>query len=77
MAARLFANLGVVQECQGNYNKGIELLEKSINICKAYDLFEQLERGYRSLGSIYSHKQNYSKAIIQYNLAMEVAGNII
>lgn len=73
MTARLLANLGIVQECIGNYDKGIELLQKSINICKTNDLFEQLERGHSFLGSLYMKKGESSQAIRQYNLAIEVA----
>lgn len=74
MTARLFANLGVVQECLGNYKKGIQLVQKSIDICKQYDIYEQLERGYTFLGSLYAKKEDYSSAIHQYNLAIDVAG---
>lgn len=77
MSARLLANIGVVQECLGNYEKGIELVTKSIEICRRNDLFEQLERGYTFLGSLYVRKKEYQNAIRQYNLAMEVAGNIL
>lgn len=74
MTARLLANLGVVEECRGNYNKGVELVQRSINICKAHDIFEQLERNYTLLGSLYVRTKEYDKAIHQYNLAIEVAG---
>lgn len=74
MSARLYANIGVVHECLGEYEKAIELIRKSINICKQNDLYEQLERGYASLGSLYMRRQEYNSAINQYNLAMEVAG---
>lgn len=76
MLARLLANLGVVNESQGNYNEGIKLLRKSISICKQHDLFEQLERAYAALGSLYVRKQEYNNAIHYFNLAMEVAGKI-
>ncbi|KAF5305638.1 hypothetical protein FQR65_LT07719 [Abscondita terminalis] len=74
--ARLLSNLGIVQDCQGNYDKGIELLKKSISICKSNDLFEQLYRGYTSLGMLYNHKKMYHDAIQQYNLAFDVAGRL-
>lgn len=76
MSARLFANLGVIQECFGKYNEGIELVQRSINICKENDIYEQLQRGYTFLGALYVRIEEYSKAIYQYNLAIEVASNI-
>lgn len=75
MSARLFANLGVVQECLGNFDKGIELIQKSINICKTHDIFEQLERGYSSIAALYGKKGDHGQAIHFYNLAIDVAGN--
>ncbi|KAF2902906.1 hypothetical protein ILUMI_03283 [Ignelater luminosus] len=73
MTARLLANMGIVKNHLGEYDKGIELIQKSINICKTYDLFEQLERSYFVLGELYLRRNEYSKAISQYNLAIEVA----
>lgn len=75
MQARLFANLGFVQECLGNYKDGIQLVQRSIEICKKHDIFEQLERAYTLLGLLYNKINEYSKAIHQYNLAIEVASN--
>lgn len=77
MSARLLANIGVVHECLGEYDKGIELLRKSVNICKQHDLYEQLERCYTFLGSLFMRKQEYNNAIHHYNLAIEVAGKVI
>ncbi|KAI4471123.1 tonsoku-like protein [Holotrichia oblita] len=76
MTARLFANLAVVDECLANYDKAIQLVQKCIDICKAHDIFEQLERGYAILGSIYNKKGDYKNAIAQYNLAIEVASRL-
>lgn len=77
MTARLFANIGLVEEYFGNYEKGIQLVQKSIDICKRHDIFEQLERGYRALGSIYNKMGDYKNAMHQYNLAIEVASMCI
>lgn len=74
MTARLLANLGVVQECLKNYDKGVELVEKSIKICKENDLYEHLQRSYKILGSLHMRKKNYGSAIDNYNLAMSTAG---
>ncbi|GJQ70821.1 hypothetical protein Trydic_g748 [Trypoxylus dichotomus] len=76
MRGRLYANLAVVEEYMGNYEKAIPLVQKSIGICKTYDIFEQLERGYSILGSIYSKKADYKNAIAQYNLSIEVASRL-
>ncbi|XP_017786274.1 PREDICTED: tonsoku-like protein isoform X1 [Nicrophorus vespilloides] len=74
MMARLFANLGVVQEQLGNYEAGIDLLKKSLTICKANDIYVHTERAYSLLGSLYCNMKDYSTAINHYNLAMQVAG---
>ncbi|KRT81298.1 Ankyrin repeat-containing protein [Oryctes borbonicus] len=76
MKARLYANLALVEEYLGHYEKAIELVQKSIVICKAHDILEQLERGYTILGSIYNKKADYKNAIAQYNLAIEVASRL-
>lgn len=76
MMARLFANLGVVKEAQGKFSKGIELVIKSVNVCKKYDIFEQLERCYTTLSSLYLKSGDHSSAISNLNLAMETAGRL-
>lgn len=76
MTARLLANMGIIKNHLGNYDEGIELIQKSINICRNYDLFEQLERSYSVLAELYLRKKEYSKAILHYDLAIEVAGKI-
>ncbi|KAF5303927.1 hypothetical protein FQA39_LY01712 [Lamprigera yunnana] len=73
MIARLLSNLGVVEECKGQYDKGIELLQESIQICEGYDLFEQLHRGYIALSTLYDRKKVYDEAIRYCNLALSVA----
>lgn len=75
MTARLLANLGVVQECLKNYEKGVDLVQKSIKICKENDLYEHLERSYKILGSLYMRKKEYGSAIDSYNLAIRTAGS--
>lgn len=73
MSARLFSNLGLVEEARENHDKGVELINKSINICKMHELHEQLQRGYMSLGSLLFKSGNNKKALEQYNLAAETA----
>ncbi|CAH0548154.1 unnamed protein product [Brassicogethes aeneus] len=73
MTARLFCNLGVVQDCLGNFNKALELLTKSIQICKQHDIFEQLHRGYIAIASLYDKTGDYKNVIQNYNLAIIVA----
>lgn len=77
MTARLLANLGVVQECLKHYEKGVELVQRSIKICKENDLFEHLERSYKILGSLYMRKKDFASAIDSYNLAVTIAGFIL
>lgn len=74
MTARLLANLGVVQECLQNYEKGVELVKRSIKICKENDLFEHLERSYKILSSLYMRQKDFGSAIDSYNLAINTAG---
>lgn len=74
MKARLLANLGVVQECWKHYEKGVDLVQKSIKICKDNDLYEHLQRSYKILGSLYMRKKDYGSAIDSYNLAISSAG---
>lgn len=73
MSARLFSNLGLVQDCMGNFNAAKELINKSINLCRAHDLYEQLQRGYLSLASLLVKTEDYKSALQQYNLAAEAA----
>lgn len=73
MSARLFSNLGVVQDCLGNFDKALELINKSISICKQNDLFEQLYRGYVSLAGLMDKKGEINETIRSYNLAIETA----
>lgn len=77
MQARLLSNLGIVQASLDNNRDSVQLLEKSIDICLKHDIFEQLERAYAFLGTLYKKLREYSKAIHQYSLAIEVASNII
>lgn len=73
MTARLFSNLGLVKECLGEYDKALELLNKSIAICKQNDIYEQLCRGYLSMASLFEKKNNSIEAIQHYNLAIDTA----
>lgn len=73
MTARLFANLGVVKECSGEYEKALELMNKSIAVCKQNDIYEQLHRGYYAIASLYEKMQNSNEAIQYYNLAAQAA----
>ena len=74
MTARLLTNLGMVQECLGNYDEAIELGKRSMQICKRYDIYEQLEKNHSFMGSLYYSKGDLSNSIREYNLAIEVAG---
>lgn len=73
MRARLLLNIGLVQEHQGDFEKGIEYLGKSIQICKSHDIYEPLHQAYYTLGLLYTRKKDYSQAITHFNLAIDVA----
>lgn len=73
MMARLFSNLGLVKDCLGDYNNALELLNRSIGICKQHDIYEQLYRGYISIASLYEKRREYNEAIHHYNLAIDSA----
>lgn len=73
MTARLFSNLGLVKECLGEYDKALELLNKSIAVCKQNDIYEQLCRGYISIASLFEKMYDSNEAIQHYNLAIEAA----
>lgn len=73
MMARLFSNLGLVKESQGDYNSAKELINRSIELCKKHDIYEQLSRGYISMASIFEKKCEYHEAISNYNHAIDAA----
>lgn len=71
--ARLFSNLGLVKENLGELETAYHLYEKSIKICSAHDLYEQLYRGYLSKASLLEKQAKYQETIKNYNLAIEAA----
>ncbi|ENN77089.1 hypothetical protein YQE_06424, partial [Dendroctonus ponderosae] len=71
--ARLFSNLGLVKENLGELETAYHLYEKSIKICVAHDLYEQLYRGYLSKASLLEKQKKYQETIKNYNLAIEAA----
>lgn len=73
MTSRLFSNMGLVKECLGDYDEALDLLNKSITICKQNDIYEQLSRGYLSIASLYEKKCDSNEAIKHYNLAIDAA----
>lgn len=77
MQARLLANMGVVEESQGNFETGVELLNKSISLCHKHSVYVQLERSYRALASLYSRKGEDMKAFNCYSSALEVSGTLL
>lgn len=76
MRARLLLNIGVVYEHQGNFTKGIDYMNKSIQICKTHDIYEQLHHGYYSLGLLNTKQKDYNSAIKNFNLAIDVASRL-
>lgn len=77
MKARLLANMGVVAESQGNFEEGVELLNKSITLCHKHLVNVQLERSYRALASLYSKKGEDMNAFNCYSVAIEVSGMLV
>lgn len=73
MTSRLFSNLGLVKECLGEYDKALELLNKSIALCEQNDIYEQLSRGYLSIASLFEKKYDSNKAIQHLNFAIDAA----
>ncbi|KAL3284735.1 hypothetical protein HHI36_018880 [Cryptolaemus montrouzieri] len=76
MTSRLYNNLGVIRDYQGQFEKGVELLNKAITLCKANDVYESLHQAYNSLASILEKKAKYKDAIQNYNFAIEAAKKI-
>ncbi|CAG9759955.1 unnamed protein product [Ceutorhynchus assimilis] len=73
MLARLISNLGLVKENLGDYETAYTLYKNSIKICKNYDFYEQLYRGYLSMASIFEKQDKYQETIKNINLAIEAA----
>ncbi|KAK9882581.1 hypothetical protein WA026_022208 [Henosepilachna vigintioctopunctata] len=73
MTARLYNNLGVIQEYQGHHDKSMEFFNKAIVLCKANDVYESLHQAYNSLASLLERKGEYNNAIQNFNLAIDVA----
>ncbi|XP_045464738.1 tonsoku-like protein isoform X2 [Harmonia axyridis] len=73
MTARLYNNLGVIHEYQGNHEKSKELFNKAIVLCKANDVYESLHQAYNSLATLLERRGEYNSAIQNFNVAIETA----
>lgn len=76
MKARLFANLSLIQENLNNYETALELIRKSINLCKQHDIYEQLYRDYILIATIFEKTKQFNESIKHLNLAIEIASKI-
>uniref|UniRef100_A0A023EZT3 Putative ankyrin n=1 Tax=Triatoma infestans TaxID=30076 RepID=A0A023EZT3_TRIIF len=73
MRLRLFLNLGLVLESQGQLEQAVEHLSKAIMISKKLELWEDLMRTYSALGSVYHKKHESRLALSSYDQAITVA----
>lgn len=73
MKARLLANLGLIEENLNNNERALELLQKSIDLCKNNDVYEQLYRGYISIAMLYEKLNQFNESIKNMDLAIETA----
>lgn len=76
MKLRLFLNLGLSSESQGNTPVGIEFISKAINIAKNMELWEDLCRCYTSQGSLYFRQGSTAKAVSAYDEALKLAERV-
>lgn len=74
MKARLFLNLGVTNECKGDFQAAIKYMGSAMNICRHNDFWELLHQCYFAAGSLYFNKLNdTTKSLQSYNLAINTA----
>ncbi|XP_073988376.1 tonsoku-like protein isoform X2 [Rhodnius prolixus] len=73
MRLRLFLNLGLVLESQGQLDQAVEHLSKAIMISKKLEFWEELMRTYSALGSVYQKKHASSLALSTFDQAITVA----
>nr|CAH7744615.1 unnamed protein product [Callosobruchus chinensis] len=76
MLSRLYTNLGLVKEIQGQYNEAADLIKKSIGICKPHDIYEQLTRNYLSMAGLCEKIGDNNEAIRNYNLCIDTAKKV-
>ncbi|RZF33980.1 hypothetical protein LSTR_LSTR006896 [Laodelphax striatellus] len=73
MRARVYLNLGLVEEALGNLGKAVQYLGKAILICKSLDLWEELCLSYTNLGLTHKHAGDFASALKAFDLGLTVA----
>ncbi|KAK7590065.1 hypothetical protein V9T40_001678 [Parthenolecanium corni] len=73
MKLRLFLNLGLALEADGDVSAGIDYISKAINICKNLELLEDLVRCYSAQGSLYFRVGDTAKALARFDEALKIA----
>lgn len=74
MQARLYLNLGVTSECQGEYKEAIKNFEKAMSICRHNDFWELLYQCYSTTGQMYANKLNDCTTALRFlNLGISIA----
>lgn len=74
MKARLYLNLGVTNECKGDYKEANSYFEKSMTICRHNDFWELLHQCYTTTASLYANRLNDFETALRFlDLAINVA----
>ncbi|XP_012271761.1 tonsoku-like protein [Orussus abietinus] len=72
MRARLLLNLGLVLEAQGEPQEGVDLIEKSAELCTKHKLTEDLHRTHIALGALHERQGNFNLALEHLDKASQV-----
>ncbi|GLH12486.1 Transient receptor potential channel pyrexia [Gryllus bimaculatus] len=72
MRGRLLLNIGLVFECQGDFEKAVEHIQMAISINVKADLYDDTQQCYTSQAALYQKQGNTVLALKYYDLALEV-----
>lgn len=74
MEARLHLNLGVTNECKGDYDEAKKYMEKALSICRLNDFWDLLHQCYMTTALLYANKLNDdTKAMRLLSMALNTA----
>lgn len=74
MKARLFLNLGLTNECKGDFDASVKYMESAMSICRHNDFWELLHQCYFAAGSLYSNKlSDTTRSLRFFNMAISTA----
>ncbi|XP_039278880.1 tonsoku-like protein [Nilaparvata lugens] len=73
MRARVYLNLGLVEEALAKLEKAVQYLGKAVIICKSLDLWEELCLSYTNLGLAHKHSEDFASALKAFDLGLSVA----